>query len=158
MGNLFAGSEIVELGVQIEKNGRDFYSALFEQSRSSKAKEVFKFLAGEEEKHITAFQKILEKVVLYEPAESYPGEYFAYMNDLAADYVFTRKDKGKEIAKNIKSDKEAVDVGIKFEKDSIIFYDGMKKVVLENEHKIINELLEQEKTHLVKLSELKKQI
>ena len=28
MGNIFAGSEIVELGVQIEKNGRDFYQAL----------------------------------------------------------------------------------------------------------------------------------
>ncbi len=28
MGNIFAGSEIVELGIQIEKNGRDFYNTL----------------------------------------------------------------------------------------------------------------------------------
>ncbi len=32
MGNIFAGSEIVELGIQIEKNGRDFYNTLIKQS------------------------------------------------------------------------------------------------------------------------------
>lgn len=158
MGNLFAGSEIVELGVQIEKNGRDFYNTLAEQSKNNKARDIFKFLAGEEEKHITAFQKILDKVVRYEPSESYPGEYFAYMNALAGDYIFTQKDKGREIAKKIKSDKEAIDSGIGFEKDSILFYEGMKQVVLENEHAVLEQLLEQEKSHLRKLSELKTQI
>lgn len=28
MGNIFAGSEIVEMGIQIEKNGRDFYNKI----------------------------------------------------------------------------------------------------------------------------------
>ena len=37
MGNIFAGSEIVELGIQIEKNGRDFYNTLVSQSKSQKA-------------------------------------------------------------------------------------------------------------------------
>ena len=32
MGNVFAGSEIVELGIQIEKNGKDFYNILVNQS------------------------------------------------------------------------------------------------------------------------------
>lgn len=158
MGNLFAGSEIVELGVQIEKNGRDFYNTLTQQSKDAKAKEIFKFLAGEEEKHIATFENILDKVVKYEPAESYPGEYFAYMNTLASDYVFTQKDKGSAMAKKTKNDKEAINMGIGFEKDSILIYEGMKKVVLENEHKIIESLIEQEKNHLKKLLDLKKEI
>lgn len=156
MGIIFAGSEIVELGVQVEKNGRDFYNTLVRQSKHKDAKERFKYLAGEEEKHIATFQRILDKLEKYEPPESYPGEYFAYMNALASDYVFTKKDKGKEIAKNITSDKEAVDMGIGFEKDSILFYEGMRRVVPEYDHKVLDELIRQEQNHLRQLSDLKK--
>ena len=158
MVNIFAGSEIVELGIQIEKNGRDFYNALVEQLKNQKAKETFKYLAGEEEKHIAVFQNILDSVHKYEPPESYPGEYFAYMNALARDYVFTQKDKGREIAKSIKGDKEAINLGIGFEKDSIIFYVGMKKVVPEYDHKIVDKLITQEQDHLRQLSELKESL
>lgn len=156
MGIIFAGSEIVELGVQVEKNGRDFYNTLVRQSKHKDTKETFKYLAGEEEKHIATFQRILDKLEKYEPPESYPGEYFAYMNALASDYVFTKKDKGKEIAKNITSDKEAVDMGIGFEKDSILFYEGMRRVVPEYDHKVLDELIRQEQNHLRQLSDLKK--
>ena len=156
MGIIFAGSEIVELGVQVEKNGRDFYDTLVRRSKHKDVKEIFKYLAGEEEKHIAIFQRILDKLEKYEPPESYPGEYFAYMNALASDYVFTKKDKGKEIAKNITSDKEAVDMGIGFEKDSILFYEGMRRVVPEYDHKVLDELIRQEQNHLRQLSDLKK--
>lgn len=158
MGNIFAGSEIVELGIQIEKNGRDFYNTLVTKSKIQKAKDMFKHLAEEEEKHIVVFQKILNSVNRYEPAESYPGEYLAYMNVLAGEYVFTQKDKGKQIAQEIKSDKEAIDMGIGFEKDSIIFYEGMKKVVPEHDYKIIEQLINQEQEHLRRLSDLKKNL
>ncbi|MBA7512255.1 hypothetical protein ES705_04259 [subsurface metagenome] len=158
MVNIFVGSEIVELGIQIEKNGRDFYNALVEQLKNQKAKETFKYLAGEEEKHIAVFQNILDSVHKYEPPESYPGEYFAYMNALARDYVFTQKDKGREIAKNVKGDKEAISLGIGFEKDSIIFYVGMKKVVPEYDHKIVDRLITQEQDHLRQMSELKESL
>jgi rubrerythrin len=156
--NIFAGSEIVEVGIQIEKNGRDFYNTLVEGSKNQRAKQKFKYLAGEEEKHIAIFQKILDSVHKYEPPETYPGEYFAYMNALARDYVFTGKDKGRQIAKNVKGDKEAIEMGIGFEKDSIIFYVGMKKVVPEYDHKIVDRLIEQEQDHFRQLSELKESL
>lgn len=158
MGNIFAGSEIVSLGIQIEKNGRDFYNTLIKQSNSKEAVKVFAYLAGEEEKHIISFQKILENVEKYEPPESYPGEYFAYLNALAGEHIFTKKDKGEETARKTKNDKEAVELGIGFEKDSIIFYEAMKKVVPESDHKIINELIVQEQKHFKQLTDLKKRL
>lgn len=158
MGNIFAGSEILEIGIQIEKNGRDFYNLLLDKSNNPKAQEVYKYLAGEEEKHIAVFQGILSKTEKYEAAGLDADEYFAYMNALASEYVFTQKDKGKEVAGSVKSDKEAIDLGIGFEKDSIIFYEGMKKMVPEYDLKIINELILQEQNHLRQLTELKKKI
>jgi len=158
MGNMFAGSEVVEIGIQIEKNGKEFYDAVSLSSKDTKAKEVFKFLSQEEERHIAVFKKMQESVEQYEPAESYPGEYFAYMNALAGNHIFTQKDKGREIARTIKNEKEAVELGIGFEKDSIIFYEGMKRLVPDYDAKIIDELIGQEKAHLVKLTELKAQL
>ncbi|MCK5160625.1 MAG: ferritin family protein [Candidatus Aureabacteria bacterium] len=155
MGNVFAGSEVVEMGIQIEKNGRDFYGVLLEKSKSEKAREIYKYLSAEEGKHIVAFEKVLELIRNYEPVESYPGEYFAYLKALAGGYVFTRKNKGSEIAEKIKSDNEAVDLGIKFEKESIVFYEGMKNVVPEKERGVIEALINQEKNHLLKLIEIK---
>jgi len=158
MGNVFAGSEVVEIGIQIEKNGKDFYDELASRSKDRKSREIFGYLAGEEEKHMAAFQGILDSVHKYEPQGAYPGEYFAYMNALASGHVFTQKNKGKEMARNTKNDMEAIEMGIGFEKDSIIFYEGMKKVVLEHEHKILDELIKQEQGHLTQLSEMKKEL
>jgi len=155
MAVIFTGSEIVGLGIQIERNGKDFYETLAAQSKSDASGKLFKYLAGEEEKHIAAFEKILNSTEKYEPVESYQGEYSSYMKALAGECVFTKKGKGKETARNIKTDKEAVDVGIVFEKDSIILYEGIKKVVPEYDHKAINALIIQEQNHLTQLIGLK---
>lgn len=158
MGNIFAGSEIVELGIQIEKNGRDFYNALAGKTKDPAAGDIFKYLAKEEEKHVATFQKILEKTQQHEPPQIYADEYFAYMNALAGDYVFTKANTGKEIARKIAGDKQAVNTGIGFEKDSIIFYEGIKKVVPEYDQKIVDELIRQEQGHLKQLLELRSNI
>jgi rubrerythrin len=155
MASLFTGTEIVELGIQIEKNGRDFYNLMARKVKSPSASEIFKFLSGEEEKHISVFQKILDSLEEYVPQEAYSGEYFAYMNALASEFVFTRQDKAGQVAKTVKSDREALDLSIGAEKDSIIFYEGMKKVVPKKDLSLIEELIAQEQSHLRQLAELK---
>ncbi len=158
MGNIFSGSEIVGIGIQIEKNGRDFYNTLIGQSNNQKVREIFRFLAGEEEKHIKVFQGILDQTQKFEPQGLDADDYFAYMSALAGEHVFTEKEKGEKIAKDIKSDKEAIDKAIRFEEDSIVFYSGMKKIVPEFDVKIIEALVMQEESHLKQLLDMKKLI
>jgi len=155
MANIFTGAELVQIGIQIEKNGRDFYNTLEGQSNNKKAKDIFRYLAGEEEKHIKVFEKILSAYDSFEGAESYPGEFIAYMKSLAQNYVFTRKGKGLEVARQIKDEAEAIDKGIGFEKDSIVFYEGMKKAVIGANTGAVEQLIAQEQLHLQKLMELK---
>ena len=158
MANKFSGSEIAELGVQIEINGRDFYDELTKRTKIKEAKEVFKHLRDEEEKHIVKFRQILDSFHKYKPKEAYPEEYFEYMNSLANGHVFTEKNKGKEIAKSAKSELKAVNLGIGFEEDSIAYYDGMRKIVSKEDLKIVDELIRQEQKHLRQLMELKKSL
>jgi len=156
MASVFAGSEIVELGVQIEKNGKDFYDILVKKTKNEKAKGIFNYLASEEDSHIITFQKILGSVQKYEPKEAYPQDYFAHMNSLANAHIFTKKNKGEEIAKKTKTDIEAIEIAIGFERDSILFYEGMKKVVPESDRNTIDALIKEEQKHLERLSEFKK--
>ncbi len=158
MGNIFAGSEIVQLGIQIEKNGQDFYNTLSAQTKNEKVKGLFTYLAGEEAKHIQVFKKILEKTTQYEPAGLDADEYYAYMNTLASEHVFTQKDKGVEIARQIKNDKEAVQKGIGFEEDSIVFYMAARKIIPQYDQKIVDQLIEQEQNHLKQLIDIKSKL
>ncbi|MFH1868457.1 MAG: ferritin family protein [Candidatus Omnitrophota bacterium] len=152
----FAGSEIVELGIQVEVNGKEFYDGIAEKSKNPDAKKVFSSLAMEEEKHVEDFKKILDPVSKYEPVESYPEEYFSYINAVAREHIFTKKDKGREIAKAVSTDKQAIEMAIGFEKDSILFYEGVKRIVPEHDKKLLDKLIEQEKIHLQKLWDLRK--
>jgi len=155
MGEIFAGSEIIEIGIQIEKNGRDFYNALMVKSKDIKAQECFKFLATEEEKHIKAFQGILEKTEENRGQGLNSDDYFAYMKSLASGYIFTKENTGGKIARSIRSEGEAVEKAIGFEKESIIFYEGIKKVVPDDDKEIIDFLIAQENEHLYKLTTIR---
>jgi rubrerythrin len=155
MQNKFSGEEIVELGVLIEENGHAFYRGLAAKAKSPKARDAFGYLAEQEEAHIRTFAQILEKFKRNKPAEMLSDDYYAYMHSLADTYVFTRKDEGVRLAQEISSEAEAIDLGIGFEKDSILFYDGMKQVVEPSERQVINELIAQEKKHLRDLYALK---
>ncbi|MBU0684128.1 MAG: ferritin family protein [Candidatus Omnitrophota bacterium] len=156
MQERFSGCEMVEMGIQIEKNGKEFYSELAEKFKKESVGEVFKCLAAEEEKHIEVFNGIFASLCSYLPEEAYPDEYFAYMNALASQYVFTRKNTGKTIAEKLKNYDEGLNLGISFEKDSILFYEGMRQMVLERDYKLIDKLIQEEKEHLKKLCELRR--
>ena len=158
MGNIFSASEVVELGIQIEKTGWDFYNTLAQQFKATAVSQVFEFLAIEEEKHVKVFRGILAKVEKYEPQGLDADEYSAYMRSLAAEHIFTQKNKGEEIAKTIKTKEEAIQRGIGFEEDSIVFYEGMKKIVPDYDQKVIDELIRQEQHHLKQLIDLKSRI
>ncbi|MDP8259019.1 MAG: ferritin family protein [Candidatus Aadella gelida] len=151
MPNNFSGCEIVELAMQIEKNGKEFYNTLNEEWSSPAIGGIFEYLAGQEEKHIEMFSKIFDGVCGHDPEEAYPEEYDAYMRALAGQYVFTEKNKGEMIAKGVKSLEEGIDLAIGFEKDSILFYEEVKKNVPEISANLVEDIISEEKIHLEKL-------
>ena len=156
MGVNFAITDVVELGIQIEKNGKAFYTTVALNSKNAGAKKLFEFLAAEEDRHIHTFERILKNVEETEPPAAQTEEYYEYLDALAGEHVFTKKDSGEGVAKSIKTDKEAIEKAISFEKDSIVLFDGMKKVVPVKDHKVIEELIAQEQMHLSKLLSIKK--
>ena len=156
MGILFAGSEVVDICVEIEKNGRWFYHALAEFAQEEEVRELALYLEGEEKRHQATFEKLRSTLKGYRPVESYPGEYELYMKALADERVFTSDTVVKGMIEKVESDVGALTIAIGFEKDSILFLYEMHNLVPEPEYGAIDALLKEEKSHLRQLSEMKK--
>ncbi len=155
MSAIFNVSEILRAAILIEENGYKFYSQVANESRFYELKEFAKFLASEEKSHIETFKKIFENLPKYEIQEAYPGEYGLYLKALADDHVFTYSKDPVKLAREFKTSGEIVDFGIVIEKDSIIFYEGLRETILKNELPAITEVIKQERNHLLKLLQFK---
>lgn len=151
-------SDLLEVAVRIERIGRDFYLALSKSAEDSRARGVFSFLASEEEKHIGVFRKMLEETADYTPRFSYPGEYELFLEGIASRSVFTQQkmqDKKITSAQNIP---ETIEIAMNFETESILFYNELLSVFENTDRKYLNEVIKEEKSHFVKLVNIKDEL
>ena len=147
----FSGSEIIEVAIQIERNGSTFYRSLAESLDQKDIKDLFTHLADEEEEHIKSFQALHDSFKEYKPSNSDEEEYYAYIKSLSDRNVFTKKEGIDEIIKKIKGKEDALNMAMGFEKDSIVFFTEIHDLVKRTDKIAINELIRQEREHLKKL-------
>lgn len=155
--SLFEPGEVFQFAIRIEENGEKFYRQMVQKFDETKVKELFSYLADEEVKHKKTYEDMVSKIEKYEPFETFPGEYFAYLRAYADKIIFTQKEFDEEIA-NIKDINAALDYAINAELDSILYYQEIKNLVSENQRSTIDKIIEEERRHFVKLSEIKKTI
>ncbi|MCK4672871.1 ferritin family protein [candidate division WOR-3 bacterium] len=155
--SLFEPSEVFQFAIRIEENGEKFYRQMVQKFEDPKVKELFSYLVDEEIKHKKTYEEMVSKIEKYEPFETFPGEYFAYLRAYADKIIFTQKEFDEEIAK-IKDINAALDYAINAELNSILYYQEVKNLVSENQRSTIDKIIEEERRHFVKLSEIKKTI
>ncbi|MBC8383552.1 MAG: ferritin family protein, partial [Candidatus Cloacimonetes bacterium] len=148
--NIFDVTEIYQFAVQIEENGEKFYRAMVEKFDEPKVKELFGLLAEEEVYHEKVFKEMLAKIEDYNPRESYPGEYFDYLHAYADNLVFTL-DKIDEGIGSVHTVDEALQFAIGKELDTILYYHEMRNVVPEHQQKLVDDIIDEERKHVVKL-------
>jgi rubrerythrin len=158
MSDQFSIQEIIEIAIEIEKNGEAFYRTLVESANTARLRDLFKYLSEEEKKHKVRFEEILKSVGGYQISEIYYAtEYMGYMKALADERVFTKDVFAPDIVKNLKSSKEAINLAIGFEKDSIIFLHEMQDMISDPEKETVQRLLNEEREHIRRLSVMKAQ-
>ncbi|MCM8783343.1 MAG: ferritin family protein [Candidatus Omnitrophica bacterium] len=156
MANIFGASEVFEFAIRIEENGETFYREVSQKIKQKELKSLFNFLADEETKHRSIFKEMLSQIENYQPPESYPGEYFAYLKAYADEHIFTKDKKGSLMAKRIKTAKEAIEFAIGIELDSILYYLEAKNLVPEYQKRAIDKIIEEERSHYLRLHRIKK--
>ena len=142
----FNAKEILEMARQIEKNGATFYQNAAEDVADSKVKDVLSELAEMELKHEQIFAEMIENLspgdsqeVVLDPFE----ETAAYIQALTDTRVFYEK------KVDTSSAKEILKAAIIAEKESILFYVGMKEIVAEETGKAkVGDIIREEMGHI----------
>ena len=156
--NNFDAAEIVRFAVRIEENGEKFYRFAATLSDEEDTRYLFNYLADEELKHKQFFGSILSKLDLSSlPFETYQGEYIEYMRNYLDRQIIFSKAKEQE-AKEITDMLSAVNFAMDRETDSILFYSEIKKLVPDKQHEKIEEIINEERRHFVKLANFRKEI
>ena len=150
MGIDFNADEVFEIAEQIERNGAKFYRTVAENVTDADKRKILINLAEMEDEHEQTFKTMRselsqdEKVVTTFDPE---GESERYLRALADTRVFYEK----EI--DITSFEEILKAAIAAEKDSIVFYLGMKGVVPVHQGKEkLDGIIKEEMGHISLLS------
>jgi rubrerythrin len=155
---VFSGSELVDIALGIERNGVVYYSSLAESTTHASLKDAYNYLANMEQNHIKTFQKMLDQVGKYQP--TYAGEdeaeYELYLKALVDSAVFTNGEVARQTARKASGWVEAIQMALGAEKDSILFYNEMRELVPERERPVVDEIINEEKSHIRLLSDIKK--
>ncbi|MFH1775127.1 MAG: ferritin family protein [Chloroflexota bacterium] len=156
MSIYFSGSELINVAIGIERRGITFYDAMVRRTGSDVARDTFQYLADAERQHVRVFEDMLGDAGKFQPQETYEGEYTPYFQSLVDSAVFSDDLVAGEMAAKAGSDVHAVEMAIGAEKDSILFYYGMREVMHQQAHAVVERIITEEKAHLKQLSELKK--
>lgn len=154
----FSGSELINIAIGIERRGIVFYDIMAKSTKNDAAREVFHYLADMEREHIQTFQGMLGEADKYQPLPDQAGEYTAYLQALVDSAVFSDDLVTSEMATRAESDTEALELAIRAEKDSILFYYQMREIMPQRAQPTVNKIIAEEKSHLRQLSELKRKL
>ena len=146
----FNADEVFEIAEQIERNGAKFYRTTAESIDDAENKKFLLDLAAMEDEHEQIFKQMRseltrdEKVITtFDP----DGESEGYLRSLADTRVFYEKDI------DTTSLKEIFKSAITAEKDSIVFYLGMKDVVPDHLGKQkLDGIIKEEMSHIKLIS------
>lgn len=158
VANILQPAEIVEIGIEKEKKRRDFYAMCAEQFKGKRELyELFKKLYDWEVEHVRRFTEIRDTVSKAQYTESYSGETEAYMNalvqsDLYADLTPSR------FAEEIKTPVDALEKGMGFEKDAILFFSGLAPFIDAKSREVVQTLIKEEQQHMLFLFNMKKEL
>ncbi len=150
------GKEVLEIAIEIEKNGRGFYEFMARQARGSEVWDTFTFLAAQEQKHEETFREMLNRLGGYQPAQTHPGEHYQYIKDLADSEVFVGGRVQDALGRETASYEETLEMAIGFEKDSILLYSEIRGFLPKADQDIVGTVIFEEKRHLRQLMDLRK--
>ncbi len=158
----FDAESIFEIGVQIEQNGKVFYLEVARNTSDEAIKSLFTELAGWEDKHVELFQQLQADLPdnardenLFDP----DGEFSSYLQAAADSHVFVDTTDVTQLAAQCNTPAEALDMALTFEKDSVIYYTTIKKVVSEHLGRDkIDLIIDEELKHISILNQKKKQL
>ncbi|MEI7834076.1 MAG: ferritin family protein [bacterium] len=126
----FSAAEMLQVAEQIEHNGVTFYQVAAGQVDNNDAHALLVRLSNWEENHAALFAAMRTSLSAVEQAETAYDPYdemLLYLRAFADGVVFT--DDPQKLFGTVKTKREILKIALERERDSIIFYTGMRQYV-----------------------------
>jgi rubrerythrin len=150
MANLFLAREIIAMNVTEEHNGAAFYEALAQTAESQALRSAAADIARQERVHEERFARLAESLEQPDPAESYAGEYEAYIEQLWQNKMFTDEQDAIDTAASL-DDLTAVEFAMQTEEATLNLLRQLIQQVDSRDQKIVQETIAEEEGHLDQL-------
>ena len=152
----FNADEIFEMAEQIERNGARFYRKAADRAPNARGRELLLGLAVMEDDHEKVFAAMradLSQRERWEVVDDPYGEAALYLRAFADGHVFDVKADPSEMLTGQETMEEVLNVAVGLEKDSIVFYLGIRDVVPQDlGRNKIDDIVREERGHVIALS------
>jgi len=149
--------EAAKIAQNMETNGLAFYQRAAAKSRDPAVRDLFLKLAGDEKEHLATFQELEETLHtqrIDRAGYTDDAEINAYIDRLLKTQVFADRNDVDRLADQAADDMEALAVGMKAERDAIVFYQEMMDFVdSKDAREAFDWILKEERRHLRGLGE-----
>lgn len=145
--NKYSISEVLEMAVQTEKLGYQFYTTMSEKFKTDgELVKLFTLLAAKERTHEKTFTDLKAIVDKKGPEAVDWDEVSSYMRAFVESEFFLGRGKSLPSMERIKTVKEAVQFALGFEKETLLYFYELRNVVKEKE--MVDEVINEEKSHI----------
>ena len=152
----FNADEIFEIAEQIERNGARFYRRAAEGGSAGALRDVLLDLAAKEDEHLATFAAMREDLSAGEsrPTVFDPDDVGGlYLQAMADGHVFDMHADPTEKLSGQDAPEDILKTAIGLEKDSIVYYIGLREIVPEKLGRDkVEEIIREEERHVVILS------
>lgn len=153
----FNADEIFQMAEEIEANASKFYSSAADNAKDEETKKMLKDLAAMENKHYEIFKEMHLGLSGEEKAETVydpQDEGALYLQSMADSHGWEGQISETENLTGKEPIDQVLRAAIRAEKDSVVFYTGLKSLISKEAglDKVEN-IIKEEMSHITKLSE-----
>ena len=158
MGITFNANEVFEMAEQIERNGVKFYRKAADNASDKETKQMLLDMADMEAGHLTIFEHMRRHLVSREKEGTIfdpDNEASLYLQTMAAGHGYEGKKSPTEELTGAESIEEILKIALNAEKDSVIFYFGLRSFVPPRAGRDkVEEIVKEEIEHITTLNKM----
>jgi rubrerythrin len=158
----FNANEVFKVAVKIEENGAAFYRKAAQQQSDDANREFLEKMAAMEDTHKASFLKMSDDITVAEKTELVfdpQNEAAAYLAAMADTHGGEGSPSAADALTGSETMEEIIKTAIGLEKESILFYLGIKDMVPPKYGQSkVDDIIDEERKHVIQLSSLLKKI
>ncbi len=146
--NRYSIDEIIEMAIRTEVLGNRFYTSMARKfKKNAELSKLFTTLAAKEKVHEKTFTELKDMVAQSGPEPQDWDEVSNYLRAFVESEFFLGRVKSLPSMTKVRTVKNAVAFALGFEKETLLYFMELRKIVKEKE--VVDEVINEEKSHIM---------